>query len=77
MASMEVTFIVGGAVDSGMTYDWPGEAENYAREVAEFERDCKRDGVRGEIYELLHDHEPSECECAQFVTDNHPAYVVG
>jgi hypothetical protein len=77
MAYMDVTFIVDGAVDSGMTYEWPAESENYSRDVAEFERDCNREGVQGEIYELLHDHEPMECECAQFVTDGHPAYTVG
>lgn len=77
MAYMDVTFVVEGAVDSGMAYEWPAESENYARAVADFERDCKRDGVVGEIYELLHDHdEHGDCECVQYVTDHHPAYTV-
>lgn len=74
MAYAVLTVIVDGALESEETYhDDALLNEAIAQEIAAAEGN----GYRTEIDVRYHEHDDDiECECAQYETDGHPAYVI-
>ena len=67
-----ITVVVEGAFEDEADFFDYTLAEIAIRQAAE---DAKLDGMRTEIFILEHEHEPGDCECIQYLTDHHPAYV--
>jgi hypothetical protein len=64
---IEAELVVYGALDeSNVFYTW-AEFENYLKQVQQDESLSD-----AELFILEHEHEPSECECVQFVTNHRP-----
>ena len=77
----EVTVIVAGAIEDEQIFeaDQGHLLDAYLNAVAV---NAKEDGEPTEVYLLEHSHpildeneEVIECACAQYVTDQHPAFV--
>ena len=72
MGYTELTTIVEGALESTQTFtdEQDEQMDNSIEATKQFARDNSDMDVQ--IYKLHHDHEQSECECIQFLTDYSP-----
>lgn len=72
MRYAEIYSIVDGASGrEGNLTDYLRAGE-FVRSIAQ---DAASDGVETEVYVIMHNHAPGECECAQFLTDHHPTWI--
>jgi hypothetical protein len=71
MAYAEVEVIVNGALDSTETFF---DETLLSERIEQIRQDAESDGYPTEVFITHHEHDPRECECAQYVTDHHPAY---
>lgn len=67
----EVSVVVDGALEESETFYDETPLSEYVESIRQ---EAEGHGYPTEVYVLYHDHSPSECECAQYVTDHHPAY---
>lgn len=72
MRYVTITVVVAGALELEEDFFDYALAEQAIRDAAEA---AEGDGYRTEVYVLEHEHEPGECECAQFVTDHRPRWT--
>lgn len=76
MGYTDVTVIWDGAVSDEMTFT-DDLAQDMLRFIAIVKSEARQVSEPVEIYTLHHDHEISECECVQFVTDHRPDWKNG
>ena len=68
----EISVIVEGALDETETFTDQTLLDEY---LATLESEAYASGYQFDVYVRWHDHDPGDCECAQYETDHHPTYV--
>lgn len=71
MAYAEVSVIVDGALDEEATFYDETLMNDWLHHLKD---ESIGHGYPTEVYVRYHEHELSECECAQYETDHNPAY---